>query len=252
MMPPELRDQVANKAPEARRKIEQVWGLLGRLERDALDAPPTEAAWTDLQQRLDASPSTTRAARRTPDRPPARQGRRRSGVGLSMVAGLVVVLDEVETVQRMNAPTREKSLNALRQLMDMLATDDLPGLYLVVTGTRDFFEGYKGLKGLQLRGGSGHTIVCSRDVQRARRSARHAVQRTRAAGAVGGRDAGDAGDRPGACDGSGRSGLHDDSFGGRAGGSRGRGRRCACAASDTRRTTEPGAGLAAAGLRCRR
>jgi hypothetical protein len=63
-------------------------------------------------------------------------------------AGLVVVLDEVETVQRMNAQTREKSLNVLRQLMDMLAKEELPGLYLVVTGTRDFFEGYKGLKAL--------------------------------------------------------------------------------------------------------
>lgn len=62
--------------------------------------------------------------------------------------GLVVVLDEVETVQRMNAQTREKSLNALRQLMDMLAKDELPGLYVVVTGTRDFYEGYKGLKAL--------------------------------------------------------------------------------------------------------
>ena len=60
--------------------------------------------------------------------------------------GLVVVLDEVETIQRMNAQTREKSLNALRQLMDLLAKDELPGLYLVITGTRDFFEGYKGLK----------------------------------------------------------------------------------------------------------
>lgn len=63
-------------------------------------------------------------------------------------AGLVLVLDEVETVQRMNAQTREKSLNALRQLMDMLAKDELPGLYLVITGTRDFYEGYKGLKAL--------------------------------------------------------------------------------------------------------
>ncbi|MFC1482325.1 BREX system ATP-binding protein BrxD [Myxococcota bacterium] len=63
-------------------------------------------------------------------------------------AGLVVVLDEVETVQRMNSQTREKSLNALRQMMDMLAKDELPGLYLVITGTRDFYEGYKGLKGL--------------------------------------------------------------------------------------------------------
>jgi hypothetical protein len=63
-------------------------------------------------------------------------------------AGLVIVLDEVETVQRMNAQTRERSLNALRQLMDMLAKEELPGLYLIVTGTRDFFEGYKGLKAL--------------------------------------------------------------------------------------------------------
>lgn len=63
-------------------------------------------------------------------------------------SGLVVVLDEVETIQRMNVQTREKSLNALRQLMDMLAKEELPGLYLVVTGTRDFFEGYKGLKAL--------------------------------------------------------------------------------------------------------
>ena len=63
-------------------------------------------------------------------------------------AGLVVVLDEVEVIQRMNSQTRAKSLEALRQLMDMLAKDELPGLYLLVTGTRDFYEGYKGLKGL--------------------------------------------------------------------------------------------------------
>jgi hypothetical protein len=48
----------------------------------------------------------------------------------------------------MNSQTREKSLNALRQLMDSLAAEQLPGLYLVITGTRDFYEGYKGLKGL--------------------------------------------------------------------------------------------------------
>ncbi|MFO0610752.1 MAG: BREX system ATP-binding protein BrxD [Polyangiales bacterium] len=63
-------------------------------------------------------------------------------------AGLVVVLDEVETVQRMAGPTREKALNALRQLVDMLADNHLPGLYLVVTGTPDFFDGYKGVKSL--------------------------------------------------------------------------------------------------------
>ena len=64
-------------------------------------------------------------------------------------AGLVVVLDEVETIQRMNAQTREKSLNVLRQLMDMLGKEELPGLYLVVTGTPDFYDGYKGLKSLE-------------------------------------------------------------------------------------------------------
>ena len=63
-------------------------------------------------------------------------------------AGLVVVLDEVETIQRMPSNTREKSLNALRQLMDMLVNEELPGLYLVVTGTPDFYDGYQGLKGL--------------------------------------------------------------------------------------------------------
>ena len=64
-------------------------------------------------------------------------------------AGLVVVLDEVETIQRMPGPTREKALNALRQLVDALASGELPGMYLLVTGTPDFFDGYKGLKGLQ-------------------------------------------------------------------------------------------------------
>jgi len=63
--------------------------------------------------------------------------------------GLVVVLDEVETIQRMNAATRERALTALRQLMDALGNNQLPGLYLVVTGTRDFYEGYKGLKSAQ-------------------------------------------------------------------------------------------------------
>ncbi len=78
-------------------------------------------------------------------------------------AGLVVVLDEVETIQLMPSQTRSKSLNALRQLVDMLANGELPGLYLVVTGTPELFEGYKGLRGAQalhqrvaVRFGDGH------------------------------------------------------------------------------------------------
>lgn len=62
--------------------------------------------------------------------------------------GWVVVLDEVETIQRMRSDVRDKALNALRQLVDMLLGGELPGMYLVVTGTPEFFEGYKGLKEL--------------------------------------------------------------------------------------------------------
>ncbi len=62
-------------------------------------------------------------------------------------AGLVVVLDEVETIQRMPSQTRDKSFDALRQLVDLLHEGGLPGLYLVVTGTPELFDGYKGLRG---------------------------------------------------------------------------------------------------------
>lgn len=63
-------------------------------------------------------------------------------------AGLFVVLDEVETIQRLRADTRGRSLHTLRQLMDMLSEDRLPGLYLVVTGTPAFFEGPRGIREL--------------------------------------------------------------------------------------------------------
>lgn len=66
----------------------------------------------------------------------------------SRFAGLVVVLDEVETLQRLSSQHREKSFNVLRQLVDMLLDGDLPGLYLVVTGTPDFFDGTRGVKSL--------------------------------------------------------------------------------------------------------
>lgn len=91
-IPPDVRDYVEREAPEARRKIEQVWGLLGGLERDALNAPSTEAAWADLQQRLDDAPPAKQADRRAPDRKGRRRSNRRAWVGLSMVLSLVVVL----------------------------------------------------------------------------------------------------------------------------------------------------------------
>lgn len=63
-------------------------------------------------------------------------------------AGLVLVLDEAETLQRMRADTREKGLNALRQLLDELDAGRYPGLYLVVTGTSAFFDGPQGIQRL--------------------------------------------------------------------------------------------------------
>lgn len=63
-------------------------------------------------------------------------------------AGLVLVLDEVETLQRMRADSREKGLNALRQFIDELDAGRFPGLYLVVTGTPAFFDGPQGVQRL--------------------------------------------------------------------------------------------------------
>jgi hypothetical protein len=62
--------------------------------------------------------------------------------------GLVLVLDEVETLQRVRADSREKALNALRQLIDELDAGRFPGLYLMITGTPSFFDGPQGLRKL--------------------------------------------------------------------------------------------------------
>jgi P-loop Domain of unknown function (DUF2791) len=62
--------------------------------------------------------------------------------------GLVLVLDEVETLQRMRADTREKGLNALRQLLDEMDSGRYPGLFLLVTGTSAFFDGPQGVQRL--------------------------------------------------------------------------------------------------------
>ncbi len=62
--------------------------------------------------------------------------------------GLVLVLDEVETIQRVRKESREKSLNALRQLIDDVAAQRFPGLYVLVTGTPAFFESSRGVGGL--------------------------------------------------------------------------------------------------------
>ncbi|MEO3842155.1 BREX system ATP-binding protein BrxD [Streptomyces sp. CNZ287] len=63
-------------------------------------------------------------------------------------AGLVVVLDEVETLQRVRSDARDKALNALRQLIDEVHSGRFPGLYLVITGTPAFYDGPQGVQRL--------------------------------------------------------------------------------------------------------
>lgn len=61
-------------------------------------------------------------------------------------AGLLLVLDEVETLQRVRSDARAKALNALRQLIDEIHDGHFPGLYLLITGTPAFFEGRQGIQ----------------------------------------------------------------------------------------------------------
>jgi len=62
--------------------------------------------------------------------------------------GLMLVLDEVETIQRVRADSRERSLNALRKLIDDIYSGSFPGLYVLITGTPAFFDGPQGVRRL--------------------------------------------------------------------------------------------------------
>ena len=62
--------------------------------------------------------------------------------------GLVLVLDEVETMQRMRSDVREHDLEAMRKLVDDVYENRFPGLYLVITGTPAFFDGPRGIQQL--------------------------------------------------------------------------------------------------------
>lgn len=59
--------------------------------------------------------------------------------------GLLLVLDEVETLQRVRGDVRDKALNALRQLVDEVDSGRFPGLFLVMTGTPAFYDGPSGV-----------------------------------------------------------------------------------------------------------
>ena len=62
--------------------------------------------------------------------------------------GLLLVLDEIETLQRVRSDVRDKGLNALRQLADDVDSGRFPGLYLLITGTPAFYDGPQGVSRL--------------------------------------------------------------------------------------------------------
>jgi len=63
-------------------------------------------------------------------------------------SGLLVAVDETETLQRVRGDVREKGLNALRQLIDEIDGGRFPGLYLMITGTPAFYDGPQGVQRL--------------------------------------------------------------------------------------------------------
>lgn len=60
--------------------------------------------------------------------------------------GLVIAIDEAETILRMRKDSRHKSLNGIRQIAD--AAGSYPGLLWLFTGTPDFFDSRQGVAGL--------------------------------------------------------------------------------------------------------
>jgi len=60
--------------------------------------------------------------------------------------GLLIVIDEAETILRMRKDSRHKSLNGIRQIAD--AAGGYPGLLWLFTGTAEFFDSRHGVAGL--------------------------------------------------------------------------------------------------------
>ena len=60
--------------------------------------------------------------------------------------GLLIVIDEAETILRMRKDSRHKSLNGIRQIAD--ASSSYPGLLWLFTGTPEFYDTRHGVAGL--------------------------------------------------------------------------------------------------------
>jgi len=64
-------------------------------------------------------------------------------------SGMLLIVDEVETILRLRRPERLKSLEVLRQLVDAVDQQEFSGLHLLFTGTPDFFDSPGGVPLLQ-------------------------------------------------------------------------------------------------------
>lgn len=61
--------------------------------------------------------------------------------------GMVIVIDEIETILRTRSDVRSKSLNGLRQIVD--ESSKFEGLLWTMTGTPEFFDSRRGVAGLE-------------------------------------------------------------------------------------------------------
>lgn len=66
-----------------------------------------------------------------------------TGAGLS---GLAIVLDEGDRLTELRGPERKEAWEVLRYFIDKLRDNTFAGLYVVLTGTRNLFEGKKGVR----------------------------------------------------------------------------------------------------------
>jgi len=63
-------------------------------------------------------------------------------------SGLFVSFDEVETVQAFSRPQREKGYINLRQIVDLVDKNEIPGLFFLFAGTPALFESAKGIRSI--------------------------------------------------------------------------------------------------------
>lgn len=62
-------------------------------------------------------------------------------------SGLLIVIDEAETIIRTKSDVRKKSMNGIRQITDV--AKDFPGLLWLFTGTPNFYDDRKGVAGVE-------------------------------------------------------------------------------------------------------